>query len=287
MPQPWSLTLMAMRPSRARAETVIVEPGAEYFTALSKICTSACCTSTGSTWISGRSADRSLRTARSASRRRQRSIAELMMSDGSAHSMCGLMPSLEMRLASSRFWMSLLSRSASLRTSSASALSFFSLVERRRRAQHGGGAEDGGERRAQLVADRFDQRLAQLVGLRAHARLADGVGDVEPFERGGGVGQHGVDAAAQFADAFAVAALAVEIDGDDAELRVCGDTARTSQISPLSAVTVSSPVEALPADATSITLASTGFGTAIVARLAVAGRRRRRARRRTGRPCAA
>ena len=50
------------------------------------------------------------------------------------------------------------------------------------------------------MADRADQRLAQLVGLRAHARLADGMGDAEPFERGGGVGQHRVDADAQFVE---------------------------------------------------------------------------------------
>lgn len=49
-----------------------------------------------------------------------------MMSAGSAHSVCGLIPSLLMRVASSRFWMSLLSRSASSRTSFTSAWSFFS-----------------------------------------------------------------------------------------------------------------------------------------------------------------
>ena len=46
------------------------------------------------------------------------------------------------------------------------------------------------------------KRFAQLVGLRAHARLADGMRDAEAFERGGGVGQHRVDADAQFVEAF-------------------------------------------------------------------------------------
>ena len=53
---------------RARAETVIFESGEEYFAALSNTCTSACCTSTGSTWISGRSGGRSSATRRPVSR---------------------------------------------------------------------------------------------------------------------------------------------------------------------------------------------------------------------------
>ena len=59
------------------------------------------------------------------------------------------------------------------------------------------------------------KRLAQLVGLRAHARFADGVRDAEPLERGGGVGQHRIDADAQFVGALL--RFAAKIDGDDAE----------------------------------------------------------------------
>src|ERR1017187_8768624 len=97
---------------------------------------------------------------------------------------------------------------------------FLFVRQRRRRAQHGGGAEDGGERRAQLVADRADQGLAQLVGLRAHTRLADGVRDAQPFQRRGGVGQHRIDPDAQLVRAFL--GFAAEIDRDDAELGTLG-----------------------------------------------------------------
>ena len=90
--------------------------------------------------------------------------------------------------------------------------------ERRRRIKHGRGAENRGKGRAKLVADGADQRLAQLFGLCPHPRLGDGARDAEPLERGGGIGEHRVDAAAQH---FAVLDRSVpEIDGDDAEFAV-------------------------------------------------------------------
>ena len=46
------------------------------------------------------------------------------------------------------------------------------------------------------------------------------MGDAQPFERGGGVGQHGIDADAQFVGAFL--RFAAEIDRDNAELGALG-----------------------------------------------------------------
>src|SRR6476661_4248959 len=99
------------------------EPAGEYFAALSTICTNACSTRTASTKMSGRFESMSSETLWLESRRRRRSSAELTMSWGSIHSCRGRICSRLMRVASSRFWMSLLRRSASSRTTPASAFS--------------------------------------------------------------------------------------------------------------------------------------------------------------------
>ena len=114
--------------------------------------------------------------------------------------------------------MSLLSRSASSRTTPASEVSRSSLATAARFAQHGRGAEDRGERRAQLVRHRADQRLAQQLGLRAHLGVVERARDVEAFERGGGVRQHVVDPLADLVERLR--GHAAEIDGDDAEVGV-------------------------------------------------------------------
>ena len=83
-------------------------------------------------------------------------------------------------------------------------------------AQHRRGAQDGGERRAQFVRNRADQRLAQQLGLGAHLGLVERVRDVEPLERGGGIRQHVVDALAHLRDG--TSGHVAEIDGDHAEI---------------------------------------------------------------------
>ena len=50
-------------------------------------------------------------------------------------------------------------------------------------AQAGDGAEDRGQRRAQVVADRGQQRRAQPLGLRQHADLVDILGQPHPLDR--------------------------------------------------------------------------------------------------------
>ncbi len=101
--------------------------------------------------------------------------------------------------------MSLLSRSDSSRTTPGERVEPLVLGDDRRLAQHRGGAQDRGERRAQFVADRTDQRFAQQLGLGAHLGVVDGARDVETLERGGGVGQQIVDPLADLGDGVAPA----------------------------------------------------------------------------------
>ena len=111
------------------------------------------------------------------------------MSCGSIHSCRGLICARLMRVASSRFWMSLLSRSASSRTTPASDVSrsslaitgdWLSTVAAPR-------IEASGVRNS--WRDRADQRLAQQLGLGAHLGVVERARDVEPLERGGGIRQ--------------------------------------------------------------------------------------------------
>ncbi len=87
------------------------------------------------------------------------------------------------------------------------------LSDRGRAAQNRCGAEDRGQRRAQLVRHRADQRLAQELGLRAHLGLVERARHIEPLERGSGVGQRVVDAPANLVDGR----HAAEVDRDHTE----------------------------------------------------------------------
>ncbi len=99
----------------------------------------------------------------------------------------------EMRLASTRFWMSWLRRSASLRTSCTNACSLGSP-----RSAGASLSTVAAPARsmpvARTMADRPDQRLAQLIGLRAHLGLVDGVRDAEGARGVAVIGQRRVDA---------------------------------------------------------------------------------------------
>ena len=138
------------------------------------------------------------------------------MSTGSTHCNFGRTCWRLMVVASSRFWMSILRRSASSRTTPVKRQQPRILGQRRRVVQDGGGAEDRGERRAQFVRHRADQRFAQQLGLRAHLGLVERARDVEPLQRGGGVGQRVVDALAHVGQRLA--RDVAEIDGDQAEI---------------------------------------------------------------------
>ena len=79
-----------------------------------------------------------------------------------------------MRVASSRFWITLLSRSVSSRTTFANASSLGSAVTAGALVSTVVAPRIEDERRAQFVRHRSDQRLAHLLGLGAPARLVDG-----------------------------------------------------------------------------------------------------------------
>ena len=119
-------------------------------------------------------AARSTSTAWPARRARWRSSAALTMSATSAHSKRGRSPSLADAGRVEQVLDHVVEPLGLLAHHVGQRLELGVGGDGGRAGQHRGGAEDRGERRAQLVRHRSDQRVAQLLGLGAPARLVDG-----------------------------------------------------------------------------------------------------------------
>src|SRR6516164_8121235 len=151
------------------------------------------------------------------SRRRRRSSAELTISCGSIHSCRGLICARLIRVASRRFWISLLRRSASSRTTPASEVSRSSLAITADLLNtvaapriEASGVRNSCETEPISASRNSSVSERILASLSARA--------VEPLERSCGIGEHVVDTLAYLVDV--TRPDATEIDGDDAEVGV-------------------------------------------------------------------
>src|SRR5262245_24609282 len=151
------------------------------------------------------------------SRRRRRSSAALTMSCGSIHSCRGLICSRLMRVASSRFWMSLLRRSASSRTTPVSEVSRSSLpISADLLSTVAAPRMEASGVRNSCETEPISASRSNSVS--EHFCIVERAGDVEALERRSGVRQHVVDPLGDLIDR--TRRNAAEVDGKNAEVGV-------------------------------------------------------------------